>query len=243
MKADVSISPTKADWIELAAETILQQAHRSLAKRQQYTLVLSGGSTPAPVYARLAERSQAENLDWQNIYIFWGDERCVPPDDSQSNYRMAKENLLDHIAIPPDNIYRIMGELEPETAAQDYEGVLNAFFHNREKRFDTILLGLGDDGHTASLFPGTDGLKETQRWVIPNIHPYTNTWRISLTYPTINLSRHIIFLVAGAGKADVAANCIQHPQEPPAYPAKGITGTDAPPLWLLDVDAAQKLSN
>lgn len=243
MKPEVTIAPSKDAWVELAADTILQQAGTALAERDLYTLALSGGSTPAPVYSRLAQRSKEARLDWQKIAIFWGDERCVPSDNAQSNFRMAKETLLDNIPIPPDNIFRIMGELNPESAAQDYEGVLNAFFHNRVKRFDTVLLGLGDDGHTASLFPGTDGLKETQHWVIPNIHPYTNTWRISLTYPAINQSRHIIFLVSGAGKAGVAASCIQHQQDPPAYPAKGITGSDTPPLWILDADAAQKLTD
>jgi 6-phosphogluconolactonase len=156
---------------------------------------------------------------------------------------MAKENLLDHLPVLPENIFRMMGELDPKTAAKDYEGILGAFFHQREKRFDTVLLGLGDDGHTASLFPGTDGLHETQRWVIPNRHPYTDTWRITLTYPAINHARNILFLVSGAAKAKVAANCLLHPQEPPDYPAKKVTGTDSQPLWLLDADAAHFINN
>lgn len=243
MKTNLLVAPSKAEWVELAVETILTQARQAIAARGIYTLVLSGGSTPAPVYTRLAALSTAEHLDWEKVAIFWGDERCVPPTDAQSNYRMAKQTLLDHLPLKPAHIFRMMGELEPEAAAQDYEGVLEAFFHQREKRFDTLLLGLGDDGHTASLFPGTDGLKENHRWAIPNIHPYTNTWRITLTYPAINQSRQILFLVAGSGKAAVAADCILNPQGPPPYPAKQVTGLETAPLWLLDADAAQNIPN
>lgn len=241
MKINAKVAATKDEWVQMAAETILSRAKQAISERGICSLVLSGGSTPAPVYTALARLGTEQNLDWEKMAVFWGDERCVPPTHPDSNYRMARETLLDHLPILPENVFRMMGELDPETAATDYEGVLNAFFHQREKRFDILLLGLGSDGHTASLFPGIDGLHETQRWVIPNRYPYSDTWRISLTYPAINQSRYIFFLVSGDAKAEVVANCMEHPQEPPPYPAKGVTGVDHPPVWLLDADAAKMI--
>jgi 6-phosphogluconolactonase len=239
MKAVLKISTTKEDWITAAVDLIIDLANDAFTARGEFSLVLSGGSTPRPVYEELANRSGEVN--WEHSFIFWGDERCVPPDHPESNYRMAKESLLDQIPIPDENIFRMLGEIDPQIAAQDYEGLLAAFFQNKEKRFDTVLLGIGEDGHTASLFPGTEALDETVKWVAANSHPSSDRSRLTLTYPALNAARQIIFLVAGGSKADVVTNVINNPEKKPAYPAKGIIGHDKAPIWILDTAAATNL--
>lgn len=231
--------PTPAKWAETAAELIIKQANAAVEARGSWSLVLSGGSTPRPVYQAIAVRK--EQINWDHTYIFWGDERCVPPDDPNSNYRMAKETFLEDVQIPQQNIFRILGEIPPETAAQDYQGTIDAHFYKTEKRFDTLLLGLGDDGHTASLFPDMDTLAEENFWVAANRNPHNQTERVSLTFPAINSSRSIIFLVTGENKANIVADVIQNPTAPPDYPAKRVTGLDTPPIWILDQAAASQL--
>jgi 6-phosphogluconolactonase len=243
MKDNILIANSMDAWIKWGAEWISNQASISIRDRGRYSLVLSGGGTPKPVYQRLSQLLVSQQIEWRKFFIFWGDERCVPPDDPQSNFRMAKETLLDDVAIPPENIFRIKGELDPAEAAQDYEQRISDFFSQGASRFDTILLGLGEDGHTASLFPGTPGLEVRDRLAIENPHPYSGSWRVTLTYPTINASHSILFLVAGKNKAQVTAECIQNPDNPPDYPAKNITGSENPPSWLLDKDAASNLIN
>ena len=239
MRPEIKIAATAEEWSAAAVNLIINMANDALQVRGEFSLVLSGGGTPRPVYEELANRSG--EMDWEHIFIFWGDERCVPPNHPESNYRLAKESFLDKIPIPGGNIFRMLGEIEPRAAAKDYELMLTAFFHTKEKRFDTVLLGIGEDGHTASLFPGTEALDETVRWVTANSHPYSNSTRLTLTYPALNAARQIIFLAFGGSKADVVADVINHPEEQPAYPAKGITGLDQPPIWVLDTVAAENL--
>lgn len=235
------VAPTMKAWVEQAVDHIVGQAKRAIQSKGRFSLVLSGGSTPKPVYQRLAEQDVSQQVNWGNIFLFWGDERGVPPNHPESNYRMAKESLLDHVPIPADNIFRIRGELPPAQAAEDYESRIKTFFTANEKRFDCILLGLGEDGHTASLFPGTPGLTVADRWVVENPHPATGSWRITLTYPAINATRSLLFLVTGENKAAIAADCIQNPNSPPDYPAKKITGSETRPIWLLDQTAASHI--
>ncbi|MBN2043501.1 MAG: 6-phosphogluconolactonase [Anaerolineales bacterium] len=232
--------PTPIKWAQTAADLIIEQARLAFQARSSWSFVLSGGSTPKPVYLALAARK--EQIDWAKTYIFWGDERCVPPDDPDSNYRTAREAFLDQIPIPAQNIFRILGEISPQAAAQDYQGTLDAHFYKTERRFDTLLLGLGEDGHTASLFPGTPALAENKKLVVPNTNPHNNTDRVTLTYPAINSARSIIFLVSGENKAAIVADVIQNPTSPPDYPAKKVTGTDSAPIWVLDQAAASRLN-
>ena len=180
-------------------------------------------------------------FDWSKWFIFWGDERCVPPNDDESNFRMAKLAFLDQTTIPQKNIHRMMGEIDPINAAHLYEEEINKFFLKKEKRFDTILLGVGNDGHTASLFPGVNALQEKKHWVSISQHPDSGMKRITLTYPAINQSRNIIFLVKGSEKSKVIADIINNPNNDPYYPAKGITGKENPPEWIIDTAAAGKL--
>ncbi len=184
-----------------AADFILEQAHKAIGERNEFRIALSGGNTPRPVYARLA--TIAHDLPWDLVRITFSDERCVPPDDPESNFRMAWETLLAPAGVPEKSILRMRGEIDPEIAAQQYEEHLDFMARQRSEpiyRHDLILLGLGDDGHTASLFPGTAALEETTGRVVANFVPKLNAWRLTFTFPLINQARHVLFLV-GATKS------------------------------------------
>ncbi|MDP9003438.1 MAG: 6-phosphogluconolactonase [Verrucomicrobiota bacterium] len=177
-----------------AAEFILQHARAALAERDQFRIALSGGNTPRPVYAALAEM----DLPWDRVFFTFGDERCVPPDDEQSNFRMARESLFLPAPVPEKSIARMRGEIDPQIAAQEYQDGLDLLATQSGEiiyRHDLILLGMGDDGHTASLFPGTAALEEKSRKVVANFVPKFQSWRITFTFPVIDQARHICFLV------------------------------------------------
>src|SRR5213080_3855361 len=179
-----------------AAQFILDRAYQALGERNEFRIALSGGNTPVPVYTRLA--AIGHDLPWERILITFGDERCVPPDDPQSNFHMARETLFVPAGVPEESIMRMRGETDPQVAAREYEDYLDAIATQCGEfiyRHDLILLGLGDDGHTASLFPGTTGLEERKRTVIANFVPKLNGWRLTFTFPLINQARHVCFLV------------------------------------------------
>ena len=184
-----------------AAGFILERAHEAIGERNEFRIALSGGNTPRPVYARLA--AAGNNLPWELIRITFSDERCVPPDDPNSNFRMARETLLAPAAVPEKSILRMRGEIDPQIAAQEYQDQLDRIATECGEsiyRHDVILLGLGDDGHTASLFPGTTALEEVTRRVVANFVPKMNAWRLTFSFPLINHARHVLFLV-GASKS------------------------------------------
>src|SRR6266403_3891026 len=184
------------NFVHDAAEFILRPARAALAERDQFRIALSGGKTPRPVYTEFARI--ARDIPWDRVHFTFGDERCVPPDDPQSNYRMARESLFVPAAVPEKSIARMRGEIDPQIAAREYEDHLDALAAQRGEtiyRHDLILLGLGDDGHTASLFPNTAGLEEETRKIIANFVPKLNSWRLTFTFPLINHARHVCFLV------------------------------------------------
>lgn len=240
MNPKIQIAHSEAEWVHLATETITYQANQAINERGFFSLVLSGGSTPAPVYQSLAADQTQTEIDWERWYIFWGDERCVPPNHPESNYKMASEALLEHVPIPKDNIVRIKGELDPKASARIYEQEIEKFFAGKEMRFDTVLLGVGSDGHTASLFPGQK-TQAQKHWVIPAPHPTSSVMRISLTFQAINTSRNIIFLVKGREKSMIVAEAIQNQENEPNYPVKYILGKEKPPEWIIDEAASEKL--
>ena len=200
MNAEPHVIRTK-NFVADAAAFILGQARKAIAERSEFRIALSGGNTPAPVYARIAV--EARDLPWESVRFTFGDERCVPLDDPQSNFRMARENLFVPAAVPEKSIMRMRGEIDPQIAAREYEDQLNAIAIGSGQsiyQHDLILLGLGDDGHTASLFPGTAALDEMTRRVVANFVPKLDAWRLTFTLPLINHARHILFLV-GASKS------------------------------------------
>jgi 6-phosphogluconolactonase len=212
----------------------LAQAH------DPFSVALSGGGTPRRLYETLAAPPFCEHIPWERVHVFWGDERCVPPDDAGSNYRMARETLLDRVPLPAGNVHRIRGELGPEAAAQDYAQQLRAFFGAQRPALDLILLGMGDDGHTASLFPGSGALHETRRPVVGVTAYYQDrpARRVTLTPPAINAARQVIFLVAGAGKAQVLRDVLDGPCQPDVLPAQIVRPAAGSLSWLVDAAAA-----
>ncbi|MGB0387608.1 MAG: 6-phosphogluconolactonase [Ardenticatenaceae bacterium] len=230
-------------WVEGVTAKIVSGLRAALATRQRATLLLSGGSTPIPVHRALA---QAKRIDWQQVHFFWGDERYVPADDPASNFRMARETLLDPLGIAPDapNVHPFPTESTPQEDAAKYEQQLQDFFGlaaGEMPRFDVILLGMGGDGHTASLFPGTQALTESTRLAVANPVPAQNTTRLTLTYPVLNHAHHLFVLLKGEGKAARLAEVLTG--EPNKYPIQGIQPTDGELLWLLDSAAASQLPN
>lgn len=247
--ADIEILANAGAVAHAAANAMVDAAESAIGARGHFTIALSGGSTPQALYELLATDEYRDRIDWGNTFVFWGDERAVPPDDEASSYRMAHESLLGRVPIPQDNIYRIQGEGDANAAAADYEQQLRTFFGARapgasiQPRFDLILLGMGDDGHTASLFPETEALDEEARWVIAHFVPKVDMWRISLTAPAINAARQIIFLVTGAGKADTLRDVLEGPRRPRQLPAQLIQPINGSLLWLVDEAAAARLSH
>ena len=198
MKAKASVIRT-ANFVGDAAAFILEQACKAIAERNELRIALSGGNTPAPVYARLA--AETHDFPWEKVRFTFGDERCVPPDDPQSNFRMARENLFVPAGVPEKSIMRMRGEIEPQIAARQYAQELQSIASQSDEpiyQHDLILLGLGPDGHTASLFPGTAALEDMTRTVVANFVPKFNAWRLTFTFPLINHARNILFLVGAA---------------------------------------------
>lgn len=215
------------NFVADAVALIEREADIAIFERGEFHLALSGGNTPRPVYEALAKHRDA----WDKWIFTFGDERCVPPDSDQSNYRMAKEALFSKVPIPEKNILRIKGEGDPAVAAQEYEDALRARTKNGALyRHDLLLLGMGDDGHTASLFPGTEALGVTDRWVVPNFVPKFNTHRITFTYPLLNAARHVCFLVNSKGKDGILAEVFSGKSD---YPCAKVRPTAGNLTWLL----------
>jgi 6-phosphogluconolactonase len=234
-----------ADPAELAREAARRFAELSevfAGSAGRFTVALSGGSTPKAMYSILAETPFADSLPWHSIYFFWGDERCVPPDHPESNYRMANEAMLSKVAVPRGNIFRIPAEDEDhERAAANYSETLRKFFAEEWPHFDLVLLGVGADGHTASLFPETTALHVNDRVAVANYVEKLQSWRITLTADAINRGRNIIFLVAGEDKAVTLKEVIEGPRNPLAYPAQLIDPYYGTLLWMVDEAAAKLL--
>ena len=226
-----------------AATEFLQRARTTIQGSGHFTVALSGGSTPRNLYSLLAAQS---DVPWSQIRFFFSDERHVPPDHPDSNYRMANESLFSRAPIPQENIFRVPAEIpDADTAAQSYEQTLRQFFQLGDEkeddalpRFDLILLGLGPDGHTASLFPGTAALHEDERLVAANWVEKFKTWRITFTYPVLNNAAAVLFMATGAGKQEALLQVLQGKPDEETYPAQGIKPTNGSLIWLVDQEAA-----
>jgi len=238
--ANVRVVPDGAALAEAAADEFLALAREAIAARGVATVALSGGSTPKAMFDVLAARGR-DALAWDQVEVWWGDERTVPPDHPESNYGMAKRHLLDPLRIAATRVHRMQGERAPEEAARDYERSARDAL-GTPPVFDIVLLGMGKDGHTASLFPGSRGLEEGGAFVIANPvdSPLTNgpTVRLTMTFPAIAAARHTRFVVGGADKADALAGVLEGPRN--QFPAQLVHGTDV--RWLVDAAAAGKLT-
>lgn len=234
----LKVVPDLAALNRTAADEFVRRAKAAIDQQGRFAVALSGGNTPRSIYSLIA--SEYKNaIAWDKVFVFFGDERHVPPDSPESNYRMANKSLLSHVPIPAQNIFRVQAELDADTAAANYEVLLQSFFKLRPgelPRFDLILLGMGDDGHTASLFPGTAALKETFRLVVANRVEQLKTERITFTLPVLNHAREVMVLVAGANKADVLSR-ICHSDG--LYPIQMVRPEGGRLLWIVEEQAAR----
>jgi 6-phosphogluconolactonase len=243
-KAKICVQVGLENLSRAAAEFFTQIAGKCVSsKLGRFTVALSGGQTPLRTYQLLSESPYRELISWENTYFFWGDERCVPKDDPRNNAHMAREMFLDHVPVPRDHIHPIPTELPPDKAAEEYEMLLRKFFRKGPLRFDLIFLGLGEDGHTASLFPNSSILEERARWVKEVLVPEQHMHRVSLTVPALVEASATIFLVQGANKSRALREVLEGPYRPHEYPAQLIRPARGQLVWLVDEDAARDLKN
>jgi 6-phosphogluconolactonase len=229
-----------AALVQHASERITASLEQALQEKATATLVLTGGKTPKPIYQQLASEPYRSRIDWKRVHIFWGDERCVPPESPESNYGMARDVLISRIDAHPDNVHRILGELESEQAADLYEQeILRILPCSGLPSVDLALLGMGEDGHTASLFPGAEWSEE--KLVVASVVPQSGANRVSMTPRILNAAAKIIFLVSGRNKADALACVLENPSC--NYPAARIHPTQGSLFWMLDASASSLLTH
>ncbi|MBP6822264.1 MAG: 6-phosphogluconolactonase [Acidobacteria bacterium] len=237
---EIYTNPQELAWA--AALRFAGLAEQFVQESGKFTVVLSGGSTPKAMLSLLAEKPFADSLPWPAIKFFWGDERCVAPDHADSNFRMATEALLSKIPLPSENIIRIHAEDEDHNrAAENYSMALRQALNSEAPQFDLVFLGMGADGHTASLFPATAALQVEDRIAVANFVPRLDAWRITLTANTINLASNIIFLVAGEDKAASLKEVLEGRYQPEKYPSQLIKPSSGSLLWMMDEAAASSL--
>jgi 6-phosphogluconolactonase len=231
--------PSPEAMAKAAATRFLETAKRAVEKQERFTVVLAGGGTPRLLYQLLAKPPYRDKVPWNKTFFVFGDERCVPPDDETSNYRLAKKNLFEPLEIPDYRILRMKGEQPPADAARWYEVRLSDLFLGKAKRkFDLVLLGIGEDGHTASLFPGTEALEEQERWVVANHVPQIEAWRLTMTFKALSATKRVIFMATGEAKAKVLAEAFGGVEHETRYPCERITPYGARREVLLDRAAA-----
>lgn len=225
-----------------AADLFVETAREAIAAKDKFTVSLTGGSTPEQLYKLLATSAYRDQVEWSKVWVFWGDERWVPLDDPKSNARMSHETLLDHVDIPRDQIFPMYKDgVTPEAYAAAYEASLRQVL-GEEGTFDLILLGMGDDGHTASLFPGTAVLAETEKWVDAYFLEPQDMYRITLTAPLINRAKKIVFALFGANKAPALYEVLEGKPNIQTYPSQLIKPVDGEVVWLVDESAVAKLT-
>jgi 6-phosphogluconolactonase len=246
MNGELLIFPNIEELNRFAAEKFIETGNRAINERGQFTVALAGGSTPKALYKLLSGDNFRNKIDWKRVFFFFGDERNVPSDAEESNFRMANENLLKPLQIAGENVFRWQTELENASEiARNYESAIRYFFDSEDKRFpqfDLILLGMGDDGHTASLFPFTEALDETEKIAAANPVEKLETTRLTFTFPVINNARNIIFLIAGAGKAETLKEVLEGNFQPLKLPSQAVKPARGNLFWLVDAPAAEFLT-
>ncbi|GAA4315771.1 6-phosphogluconolactonase [Compostibacter hankyongensis] len=230
------LSRDLADWIT-------EHIQSTLERQDRYTWSLSGGSTPRRLYELLTRPGYKEKIPWEKLHLFWGDERAVPFDDERNNGRMTYEALLRHVPVPEDQIHYMRTDIGPEASAAAYEKLLHQYFGATGTSFDLVLLGMGDDGHTLSLFPGLPVVHEQEAWVTSFYLPTQQMHRITLTAPIVNRSAQVVFLAAGAGKADTLKEVLEGPFRPEQFPSQVIRPSAGTLHWFVDKAAAARLNS
>jgi 6-phosphogluconolactonase len=239
--AEVRVFEDYGSLSHAAAELFVELGKTAVASPGRFAVALSGGSTPRQFYSLLGSSPYRDNLDWHRVHIFWADERCVPPDDPESNFKLVYDTLLSTIAIPDSNIHRVKGEEGPEKAARVYEQDIKIYFGSDKPVYDLIILGVGKDGHTASVFPGSIAIHETARIALPVLFSKPGVNRVTLTLPIINLASHVLILASGKAKSDVVQEILEG-ENLNQYPAGLVHPVKGSITWLIDREAAASLN-
>ncbi len=238
----LNIFKDRTELSKTVADLFIEKANEAIEERGQFNVALTGGSSPVELYKLLADSFYAQQVPWNQVYVFWGDERYVPLTDEKSNAKMAFETLLNHVPIPKENIFPMWEEgVEPKVFASKYEELLKKHFGSDKPSFDLILLGMGDDGHTASLFPGEEVLKENEKLVVGYYLKPQHMYRITLTAPIINLAKCICFITFGANKAKALSEVLEGKHDPTIYPSQLIKKDKEKVMWFVDSAAASML--
>ncbi len=240
--AHVRVFPDLEALSYAAAAFFTEASRPAIQSTGRFAVAISGGTTPRRLYELLGSDRYARAIDWHHVHIFWADERCVPPEDSQSNFKLASDTFLGKVALPGKNLHRIRGEGSPELGASEYEKILRTFFNgSAQPAFDLVMLGVGEDGHTASLFPGSPALKEQNHIAVPICKQSRAVDRISLTLPALNAAHQVLFLVAGSTKAYILQKILEDPGARGTYPAGLVCPANGSVTWLVDEAAARLL--
>lgn len=238
-RRDIIIPGDYAATLKFCVDLFIFIANKAILEHGYFAVALSGGSTPKAIFQTLAQEENRSKIDWKHVLVFWSDERCVPHTHVDSNYRMAMDAGFNTLPIPIENIFPMQGEGDLEHNALEYEKLIVEKIPL--KKFDLIMLGMGDDGHTASLFPHTQALHDVGHLVVPNFLAEKNVWRMSLTFDCINAANHIIFYVLGSSKASTLRKVLSDPYNPNALPAQRIGTQEHKALWIVDNDAASQI--
>ncbi|HZL36529.1 MAG TPA: 6-phosphogluconolactonase [Tepidisphaeraceae bacterium] len=236
MEPIVKVTPDPGALVLEAADRIVALASEAISQRGVFFIALSGGQTPKALYELLGAQPFRSRIEWDKLDIFFGDERCVPPDSPESNYHMAASALFSKVPIAPDRIHRMRGEIDPEAAAREYGELLKRKFG--DQGIDLVLLGMGPDGHTASLFPGTAALREQRHRCVANFVGKLNAWRVTMTAPFINRAGQVMILVSGEEKSQRLREVLEGPREPDRLPIQMIQPASGKLTWLIDTAAA-----
>ncbi len=239
MKLHIYKSPE--DLSIAVAEWVTDYIQSVLAKNNRFTIALSGGSTPQKLHTLLAASPYKEKINWTKMHIFWGDERAVSFTDDRNNAKMAYDTLLNHLAVPAEQIHVMRTDIDPEAAAAAYEKILHSYFDETDTSFDLVLLGMGDDGHTLSLFPGTEIVHEKTAWTKAFFLQAQDMYRISLTAPIVNKSASVAFLAAGKNKSKTLEQVLEGAIQPDLYPSQLIKPVNGELHWFVDEAAASDL--
>ncbi|KYP16426.1 6-phosphogluconolactonase [Flavihumibacter sp. CACIAM 22H1] len=240
---DIQVFPDAETVAQKAAAFIVKKAQEVLKKQSRFTICLSGGSTPKRLHQLLAEAPLQQQVDWSKVHVFWGDERYVPLEDDRNNARMAYDTLLNKVPIPEEQIHIMRTDYDsPAEAASEYAKLLHQYFDHQPHSFDLLILGMGDDAHTLSLFPHTEVIQENRRWCISFFLEAQDMFRVTITRPVANQSACILFLTTGAGKAKALQNVWEGPQDFSEYPAQSVKSTTGDTIWMVDEAAAALLN-
>ena len=237
MNKNIHAYPNKEKLVAATTERIADCIEQAIQQNGLCNMALSGGNTPGGIFSLLGSSPYRDRLDWSRLHLFWGDERVVPPEHEDSNFRLVQETLLGHIKIPAENVHRMRGEIAPEEAAAEYAELMHGHFKDNPPCFDLMLLGLGEDGHTASLFPETDAVEESEKHAVAVFVPKLDVWRVTLTLPVINASKKVLFLVSGKSKSEMVQRIMSNKQPDKEIPATMVNPQNGELHWMLDSDA------